>query len=59
LRELGIPLTLKEAGVPKDRFEQEVREMADIAFNDQSTGANPRMPLVTEIEALFWEAYGE
>jgi acetaldehyde dehydrogenase/alcohol dehydrogenase len=59
MREIGIPLTLKEAGVPKDQFEQEVREMADIAFNDQSTGANPRMPLVTEIEALFWNAYEE
>lgn len=56
-RELNIPLSLKEAGIDKTEFKREVAAMADIAFNDQCTGANPRMPLVHEIEALYMEAY--
>ncbi|HHZ20615.1 MAG TPA: bifunctional acetaldehyde-CoA/alcohol dehydrogenase [Firmicutes bacterium] len=55
---LNIPQTLAECGIPKDVFEKELREMADIAFNDQCTGANPRMPLVKEIEEVYRAAYG-
>jgi acetaldehyde dehydrogenase/alcohol dehydrogenase len=57
LTKLDIPHTLAEAGIDKAAFEKEVREMADIAFNDQTTGTNPRMPLVKEIETIFREAY--
>ncbi|HEX7715457.1 MAG TPA: bifunctional acetaldehyde-CoA/alcohol dehydrogenase [Bacillota bacterium] len=55
---VNIPLTLAEAGVDREAFEREVREMADLAFNDQTTGTNPRMPLVAEIEEVYREAYG-
>jgi acetaldehyde dehydrogenase/alcohol dehydrogenase len=55
---LKIPHTLRENGVDLYQFEQELRPMADIAFNDQCTGSNPRMPLVTEIEAVYREAFG-
>ncbi len=54
---LNIPLSLAAAGVDKTAFEKELREMADIAFNDQTTGTNPRMPLVAEIEGIYREAY--
>lgn len=57
LQKVNIPLTLREAGVSREFFEQELQEMADIAFNDQCTGTNPRMPLVSEIVALYREAY--
>ena len=56
-RQLEMPLSLKEAGIDRHAFKREVAAMADIAFNDQCTGANPRMPLVAEIEALYLEAY--
>lgn len=59
MQEVGIPLTLKEAGVSKEHFEAELRAMSDIAFNDQCTGTNPRMPLVEEIQKVFREAFGE
>jgi acetaldehyde dehydrogenase / alcohol dehydrogenase len=59
MREVHIPLTLKEAGVEKEAFEKEVSEMSDISFNDQCSGTNPRMPLVVEIQKVFREAYGE
>ncbi len=57
--QVEIPLTLGEAGVDRENFERELREMADIAFNDQCTGSNPRMPLVAEIEKIYREAYGK
>jgi len=55
--ELNIPSSLQEAGINRADFEKAVAEMADIAFNDQCTGTNPRMPLVSEIEALYEEVY--
>jgi acetaldehyde dehydrogenase/alcohol dehydrogenase len=58
MTELNIPYTLRENGVDPQQFEQELRSMADIAFNDQCTGSNPRMPLVAEIEAVYREAFG-
>jgi acetaldehyde dehydrogenase/alcohol dehydrogenase len=57
LTKLNIPHTLAEAGIDKQAFEGAVREMADLAFNDQTTGTNPRMPLVAEIETIYREAY--
>jgi acetaldehyde dehydrogenase/alcohol dehydrogenase len=57
LTKLNIPRTLAEAGIDKQAFEEAVREMADLAFNDQTTGTNPRMPLVAEIETIYREAY--
>jgi len=59
MAQLDIPMTLAAAGVDRERFERELREMSDIAFNDQCTGTNPRMPLVAEIEKIYREAYGE
>ncbi len=56
-RRLRIPATLKEAGVPEERFLQVADELADKAFEDQSTTANPRMPLVSELKELYLAAY--
>lgn len=57
LQRVNIPLTLREAGISREFFEQGLPEMADIAFNDQCTGTNPRMPLVSEITEIYREAY--
>lgn len=57
LQKVNIPLTLREAGISRELFEEELQEMADIAFNDQCTGTNPRMPLVAEIIEIYREAY--
>jgi acetaldehyde dehydrogenase/alcohol dehydrogenase len=58
-RQLGLPTTLKEAGVPKVEFEAQVKDLAKRAFDDQCTAANPRYPLIAELEALYLRAYGE
>ena len=42
---LEIPATLKEYGINEKEFTRKVRPLADLAFGDQCTTANPRLPL--------------
>jgi len=55
---LGLPATIADCGVDPQAFEQAIAEMADLAFADQCTISNPRMPLVTELEFIYRAAYG-
>jgi acetaldehyde dehydrogenase/alcohol dehydrogenase len=55
---LNLPLTIAECGISQAAYEQEIPAMADIAFGDQCTISNPRLPLVTELEAIYRAAYG-
>lgn len=57
LTEVQIPSTLQETGIEEHKFLQVVDELADKAFEDQSTTANPRMPLVSELKELYFKAY--
>lgn len=54
---LGIPATLKEYGLDEKDFVGKVPTLADLAFSDQCTTANPRLPLVSELEELYLLAY--
>jgi acetaldehyde dehydrogenase/alcohol dehydrogenase len=55
--DLGIPLAIKDAGVAEEAFTLQVPRMAELAFDDQCTGANPRYPLVKDLEAIYLRAY--
>jgi len=57
ISELDIPLSLREMGIPRDKFLQVVDDLAERAFEDQSTTANPRMPLVPELKEIYLQAY--
>ena len=57
LDQLGFPRSIAELGISKEEFERAVPEMAKIAFDDPSWRSNPRMPLMNELEELFWKAY--
>lgn len=57
IKELNVPSTIKAAGVPEDVFMANVDELADKAFSDQCTTANPRLPLVSEIAGIYKKAY--
>ncbi|NLW01520.1 MAG: bifunctional acetaldehyde-CoA/alcohol dehydrogenase [Clostridiales bacterium] len=59
MKELNMPMTIAECGVSKDEFEAKIKELADKAFEDQCTTANPRMPLVTELEEIYRKAYAK
>lgn len=54
---LGIPEKFADLGFDPNDFEARVDELADRAFEDQCTTANPRMPLVTELAELYRNAF--
>lgn len=55
---LEIPKTIKETlSTPDRRFYEEVEAMAEQAFDDQCTGANPRYPLIQDLKELYILAY--
>jgi acetaldehyde dehydrogenase/alcohol dehydrogenase len=57
-QELDIPLTIKETLPEAEKaFYEEVEEMAEQAFDDQCTGANPRYPLIRDLKELYVLAY--
>lgn len=57
MKTLEMPLSLKEYGIGENQFMQVVDELADRAFEDQCTTANPRIPLVSEIKDIYLKAY--
>ena len=56
-KELNIPASIKEWGIDKDAFEKAMETLPTLAFDDQCTSANPRYPLIEEIEKLYRYAY--
>lgn len=58
MKQLNMPTTLAECGINKEEFAAVVMELAERAFEDQCTSSNPRMPLVSELAELYWQAYG-
>ncbi|MCL1079624.1 bifunctional acetaldehyde-CoA/alcohol dehydrogenase [Parashewanella spongiae] len=50
---IGIPASIKEAGVNEADFLAKIDELAEDAFDDQCTGANPRYPLISELKELL------
>lgn len=57
MKELNVPLTLADCKIDKKIFESKVSELADKAFEDQCTTANPRLPLVKELKKIYLKAY--
>lgn len=56
-KDLNIPMSIKDWGVSKEDFEKAMETLPTMAFDDQCTGANPRYPLIKEIEQLYRYAY--
>jgi len=57
MKELNIPLTLKDCGIDEKKFLEKVDYLANKAFEDQCTTANPRMPLISELAEIYKKAY--
>ncbi|WP_075188321.1 bifunctional acetaldehyde-CoA/alcohol dehydrogenase [Teredinibacter haidensis] len=55
--ELDIPLSIKAAGVSEADFLAKVDNLAEEAFDDQCTGANPRYPLISELKQILLDSY--
>ena len=54
---MGIPKSFKDAGIDENEFLSKVDILADRAFEDQCTTANPRVPLVSEIKEMLLDSY--
>ena len=55
--DVGIPSSFKEAGIEEEKWMAKVDELADRAFEDQCTTANPRLPLVEELKQILIDSY--
>ncbi|MCE0491491.1 bifunctional acetaldehyde-CoA/alcohol dehydrogenase [Pantoea sp. Mb-10] len=55
--QLGIPSSLREAGVQEADFLVKVDKLAEDAFDDQCTGANPRYPLIAELKRIMLDTF--
>lgn len=54
---IGIKKTIREYGVDEQYFLEKLDEMSEQAFDDQCTGANPRLPFISEIKDMYLKAY--
>ncbi|RCX09627.1 acetaldehyde dehydrogenase /alcohol dehydrogenase AdhE [Anaerobacterium chartisolvens] len=59
MTEVNVPMTIAACKVDKNTFMSKVAELADKAFEDQCTTANPKLPLVKELEEIYIKAYGQ
>lgn len=55
--DLNIPISFKDAGIDEKEFLEKVDMLADRAFEDQCTTANPRLPLVAELKEILLDSY--
>ncbi len=54
---LNIPSSIRAYGIDEKTFKEDVAELAQLAFDDQCTGANPVYPLIDEIKEIYLRAY--
>jgi len=56
-KELNLPTSIKEYGIDETVFLSKMSALAEEAFNDQCTTANPRYPLISDLEEIYKNAY--
>ncbi|MBQ9922412.1 MAG: iron-containing alcohol dehydrogenase, partial [Clostridia bacterium] len=56
-QKVGIKPSIAAYGVDEKEFLSKIPSLARAAFDDQCTVANPRYPLIKEIEEIYKEAY--
>lgn len=54
---MNVPFSIEEMGIDKKKYMDKVDYLADRAFEDQCTPANPKLPLVTELTDLYKSIY--
>jgi len=57
MKQLNMPVSIRQCGVSEQDFFDRLPQLADRAMEDQCTTANPRYPLVREIEAIYKAAW--
>ncbi|SET85466.1 acetaldehyde dehydrogenase [Enterococcus malodoratus] len=54
---VGIDMSLKAQGVTQETLDSTVDRMAELAYEDQCTTANPKEPLISELKGIIVTAY--
>lgn len=57
MKEVNEPASFAECGISEEEYMSKLADIADKAFEDQCTTANPKLPLVSEIEEIMKKAY--
>ena len=57
MKEVNEPLSFSECGIDEETYMRNVPDIANKAFEDQCTTANPKLPLVMYIELIMLVAY--
>ena len=56
-KDVGIDMSLKAQGVTQEVLDSTVDRMAELAYEDQCTTANPKEPLISELKQIIIDAY--
>lgn len=56
-KSVGIEMNLKAQGVSQETLDTTVDRMAELAYEDQCTTANPKEPLISELKQIILDAY--
>lgn len=56
-KEVGIDMNFASCGISEEEWMERLNEVAMIAFEDQCSPANPRLPLVKDMEKILMKAY--
>lgn len=56
-KSLGIPNGIRELGIDKTKFENEVSKMADLALHDRCTPTNPRQPSREDLIGIYQKSF--
>ncbi len=57
MQDLNEPMSIKDCGIEKNEYISSIKKLAIEAFDDQCTSANPRSPLVKELEEIYMKIY--
>jgi len=57
MKTLGLPTSIKDCGVDENEFMAKIPTLAERAFEDQCTTANPRYPLIKDLEEIYKKAF--
>ena len=56
-KEIGLGTSFKEMGIDKTVFDSKIDEIAVLAYEDQCSPANPRVPLVKDMKVILEKSY--
>ncbi|MDO0822145.1 1-propanol dehydrogenase PduQ [Desulfosporosinus nitroreducens] len=56
-KSLGIPSRIRDLGIDKSNFENEVSNMVELALHDRCTPTNPRQPSKEDLIGIYQKAF--